>query len=873
MSYFKQVQSLDDLKEQFKKLARTHHPDAGGDAEIMKQINQEYDTLFPIWKHRYNMSTEQPTEETAYSTRSRFYTENGWEGENYDSKLTLKEIAKIVRKYVKETYPTYKFSVRTKYASMVQELHVDLLESPIEIYKTFDELTDDDKLRLIKKAESNGYFHLTSWNDSELQEELERIWAEHGNFYKCLNNVTDHVISDVDNFVKSYNYDDSDAMIDYFDNNFYYFGCAQNNGMDIKIVPKTARVKEKGNAVNKTVTPESAVEQEQMRYDIEKTKHTKTGEDIWLVKIKDNMERTEFLQEKQKMSELGGYYSKYTHSFIFKEDPGDKLNGNLEKEMNVATKMSEGNYNSETSLTSNQDENSEEKQEAIEESIELPETFEDWKKLGFVKTRLVHNLEVELSIPNKECITRYWGDMGEYEFKVNVSEQKAFERYSKLRKLSSLSQQIENVKLSDFEWDEDNYLHFTAEAGSYEFKGLFGVFDPQHGINMELINIDDGNRYLHPQIELQWDSIEQFLKEYSIERYKDIKNDRENLKEEQVVYNETNNDFKLEQVSVRLNKEAALYSNQSIETAADAVQLVGQELMSKLDREQICIINLNSANNPINFSVTSIGTLNHALAEPREMLKASILSNAGSVIMLHNHPSSDLNPSQEDYQMTMRMVQSFESVGIKVLDHVIIGGNNTQDFYSMRDENVRLFEGYQPSGGKLELLDIGEHLIREIEVFLVAEDLTYWINNTYSTIFLTNEEAELILNYMDGHGYNLGVENGELVRIDVDEETPTTENYNINEAIYAVCDWNADLIEDTHENINVAASFEEVYELRKYMQGLREDEKVINEMFKKTKLGKTLKLGIENPEGKKFEPETLKEEKNSEKQRKKEKVM
>ncbi len=298
MSYFKKIQSLDDLKEQFKKLAREHHPDAGGDAEIMKQINQEYETLFPIWKYRYNMSAEQPTEETAYSTRSRFYTENGWEGDNYDAKLTLKEIAKIVRKYVKEEYPTYKFSVRTAYASMVQELHVDLLESPIEIYKTFDELTDADKVGLIKKAERNDYFHLTSWNDAELQEELERIWEEHGNFYKCLNDVTSAVISDVDNFVNSYNYDDSDGMIDYFDNNFYYFGCAQNNGMDIKVVPKTARIKNKEGTLSQdrraTSQKEDFTEKENgenTQYNIEKSKHTKTGEDIWLVRMNDKLER------------------------------------------------------------------------------------------------------------------------------------------------------------------------------------------------------------------------------------------------------------------------------------------------------------------------------------------------------------------------------------------------------------------------------------------------------------------------------------------------------------------------------------------------------------------------------------------------------
>ena len=76
MKYFKNVNSLEDLKKQFKKLAFKHHPDRGGDAEIMKAVNNEYDMLFPIWKNRDNIKTE----ETAESTRNEFYTQNGWKG-------------------------------------------------------------------------------------------------------------------------------------------------------------------------------------------------------------------------------------------------------------------------------------------------------------------------------------------------------------------------------------------------------------------------------------------------------------------------------------------------------------------------------------------------------------------------------------------------------------------------------------------------------------------------------------------------------------------------------------------------------------------------------------------------------------------------
>ena len=131
--YFKNVKSFEDLKGQFKTLLKANHPDNGGDVSKMQEINAEYDALFKIWKDRHETQTGEKVKETADSTRRQFYTDFGWEGKNHDWNRSLKEIAVIVRQYVKEKYPTYKFSVRTSYASMCQELHVELKESPIEI--------------------------------------------------------------------------------------------------------------------------------------------------------------------------------------------------------------------------------------------------------------------------------------------------------------------------------------------------------------------------------------------------------------------------------------------------------------------------------------------------------------------------------------------------------------------------------------------------------------------------------------------------------------------------------------------------------------------------------------------------------------------
>lgn len=337
--YFKNVKSYDDLKAQYKSLLKVNHPDNGGDLEIMKEINVEYDALFPIWKNRKETETGAPVQETADSIRSQFYTEFGWEGSRHDWNRSLKEVAQIVRAYVKEKYPNYKFSVRTSYASMCQELHVELKESPIEIYKTADELTAEDKNEFFRKANRNGYWTLNSWSDEEFKEEYNRITEEHGNFFKVLNEATKAVIDDVDDFVKSYNFEDCDGMIDYFHVDFYYFGCAQNNGINIKFVPNASRSKNKTakpSSANSSASPEEkSAEKAQdapqieektgYTYKITKGEDTRDGSELWLVRIVETLDKSAYIAENQRIKALNGYYSKFRKAFIFRYDPTEAL--------------------------------------------------------------------------------------------------------------------------------------------------------------------------------------------------------------------------------------------------------------------------------------------------------------------------------------------------------------------------------------------------------------------------------------------------------------------------------------------------------------------------------------------------------------------
>ena len=126
-------------------------------------------------------------------------------------------------------------------------------------------------------------------------------------------------------------------------------------------------------------------------------------------------------------------------------------------------------------------------------------------------------------------------------------------------------------------------------------------------------------------------------------------------------------------VSIKMIKESSfLYQTRTVSSPNDAYEMIREQLKD-LDREQFIIACLNTKNEPTNISVVAVGTLNKAIVHPREVFKTAILSNAANVIAFHNHPSGDTEPSQQDIQLTNRLYEAGELLGIKLLDHLIIG--------------------------------------------------------------------------------------------------------------------------------------------------------------------------------------------------------
>lgn len=127
-------------------------------------------------------------------------------------------------------------------------------------------------------------------------------------------------------------------------------------------------------------------------------------------------------------------------------------------------------------------------------------------------------------------------------------------------------------------------------------------------------------------------------------------------------------------VRVRLEQDRVI-GNESVNTQDKAVEYIIREF-ADLDREVFMILNLDTALRPINLNVVSMGTLNEAMVHPREVFKASILSNASSVICIHNHPGGDVTPSDPDIAVTNRLTECGKILGIEVADHLIIGGRD-----------------------------------------------------------------------------------------------------------------------------------------------------------------------------------------------------
>jgi len=122
----------------------------------------------------------------------------------------------------------------------------------------------------------------------------------------------------------------------------------------------------------------------------------------------------------------------------------------------------------------------------------------------------------------------------------------------------------------------------------------------------------------------------------------------------------------------------------TIRKPSDAADLL-MEQMRYLQKEHFVCLFLNTKNHVLQQETLSMGSLNASIVHPREIFRAAIKCSSASVICAHNHPSGDPTPSPEDIQLTQRLVEAGNIIGIEVLDHLVIGD---QRYISLKEQGL-----------------------------------------------------------------------------------------------------------------------------------------------------------------------------------------
>ena len=163
--------------------------------------------------------------------------------------------------------------------------------------------------------------------------------------------------------------------------------------------------------------------------------------------------------------------------------------------------------------------------------------------------------------------------------------------------------------------------------------------------------------------------------------------------------------YKLREICIRLAEGHPLYSDVPLSSPGAALQVMRKE-MEQFDRECLCVVNLNTKLQPINFNIVSVGELNQSIAAIPNILKSGLMSNAGAFILLHNHPSGDPTPSQADLTTTRKVIEAGKLMGIPCMDHIVVGRNDR--YCSMREENLADFSNNTINMTAEEILRVAE---------------------------------------------------------------------------------------------------------------------------------------------------------------------
>lgn len=138
------------------------------------------------------------------------------------------------------------------------------------------------------------------------------------------------------------------------------------------------------------------------------------------------------------------------------------------------------------------------------------------------------------------------------------------------------------------------------------------------------------------------------------------------------------------ELSKRISASIKNNNKVTIKSPADVGMLLMEE-MRHLKKEVFKVILLNTKNHVIKYLNVSVGSLNASIVHPREVFSEAVRAGCSGMLLVHNHPSGDPEPSREDIETTHRLVNAGSILGIKVLDHIIIGDGR---YISLREQGL-----------------------------------------------------------------------------------------------------------------------------------------------------------------------------------------
>ena len=239
MAFFNGIESFDDLKSRFRALAKIHHPDLGGDPETMKDINEEYKTLFSFWLNRNT------TNKLNTKFQNEFHTSNRWRGIKFKESFDDIKRNAIFRRFLKKNFPDCRFSVRKKIGFWVTWMtlfqgrvrlpcvHIHLKEASFEVFKRPAEL---------RRTDFAGLWPLTY---DEAHRIIQRGFVDLGRleaseYELILTSRIQSIFVQIKDFVESYRCEDFDAHISRFDINFDYRLCIGQRNKPFRLFRRAA---------------------------------------------------------------------------------------------------------------------------------------------------------------------------------------------------------------------------------------------------------------------------------------------------------------------------------------------------------------------------------------------------------------------------------------------------------------------------------------------------------------------------------------------------------------------------------------------------------------------------------------------------------